>query len=81
MEVSKLEEFSRRLLDNRGWGLWFRVVEWVFAAIILSLIAFSFSQFKSYTDYTGWIWGPIGISFVTNPSFYQISCLFRLHGQ
>jgi len=64
MEVSKLEEYGRRLIDNRGWALWFRLVEWLFAVIILALIAFSFSQFKLRADYTGWIWGPIGISFV-----------------
>jgi hypothetical protein len=64
MKVSKLEEYARRLNDNRGWGLWLRAVEWVFAVIILSLIAFSFSKFKGYADYSGWVWGPIGVSFV-----------------
>jgi len=64
MKVSKIEEFCRHLIYNRGWALWFRVVQWVFAVIVLALIAFSFSKFKGYPNYTGWVWGAIGVSFV-----------------
>jgi len=67
MNVSKLEERARHLVDNRGWGLWFRVVQWIFAVICLALIAFSFSKFKGYPDYNGWVWGPIGVAFVSLP--------------
>lgn len=68
MKASECEDFCRRLIDNRAWGLWVRVVEWVFAVISLALIAFSFSQFKGYADYKGWVWGPIGVAFVFSPS-------------
>ena len=67
MQVSECEELTRHLVDNRGWGFWFRIVQWVFAVICLALIAFSFSRFKGYADYTGWVWGPIGVAFVTLP--------------
>jgi len=65
MKVSALEDHASRLVDSRGWGLWFRAVQWMFAVICLALIAFSFSKFKGYTDYHGWRWGPIGIAFVS----------------
>ena len=67
MNVSKLQECASRLIDNRGWGLWFRAVQWIFAVICLALIAFSFSKFKGYPDYEGWVWGPIGVAFVSLP--------------
>jgi len=65
MNVSKLDERASRLVNCRGWGLWFRVLQWMFAVICLALIAFSFSKFKGYPDYHGWQWGPIGIAFVS----------------
>jgi hypothetical protein len=65
MKTPELEERTRRLIDNRGWGLWFRIVEWTFAVICLALIIFSLCKFKRYPDYNGWAWGPISVAFVS----------------
>jgi len=48
----------RRLIDNTGWGFWYRAIQGVFACIALALIAFALSKFEP------WLWGYIGVAFV-----------------
>lgn len=61
MGFASLAEQCHRLVDNTGWGFWYRAVMLLFACITLALIAFDLSRFDD------WLWGKLGVAFVSDP--------------